>query len=81
MAVMVLTQYGTIESAVEATRMGAVDYLTKPFRIPELRDKLSRVVRLLEVDQENRILREQLRTRPGFGGLTGRRPRCSESIG
>ena len=36
---MVLTQYGTIESAVEATRMGAVDYLTKPFRIPELRDK------------------------------------------
>jgi DNA-binding NtrC family response regulator len=75
MAVMVLTQYGTIESAVEATRMGAADYLTKPFRIPELRDKLGRIVRLLEVDQENRVLREQLRTRPGFGGLTGVSPR------
>jgi DNA-binding NtrC family response regulator len=70
-AVMVLTQYGTIESAVEATRMGAADYVTKPFHIPELRGKLDRVVRLLEVDQENRILREQLRTRPGFGGLIG----------
>jgi len=70
-AVIVLTQYGTIESAVEATRMGASDYVTKPFHIPELRGKLDRVVRLLEVDQENRILREQLRTRPGFGGLIG----------
>jgi DNA-binding NtrC family response regulator len=69
--VMVLTQYGTIENAVEATRMGAADYVTKPFHIPELRGKLDRVVRLLEVDQENRILREQLRTRPGFGGLIG----------
>ena len=75
MAVMVLTQYGTIESAVEATRMGAADYLTKPFRIPEFRDKLGRIVRLLEVDQENRVLREQLRTRPGFGGLTGVSPK------
>ncbi|MGB8654033.1 MAG: response regulator, partial [Candidatus Acidiferrales bacterium] len=70
-AVMVLTQYGTIESAVEATRMGAADYVTKPFHVPELRTKLDRVVRSLEMDQENRILREQLRTRPGFGGLIG----------
>jgi DNA-binding NtrC family response regulator len=70
-AVIVLTQYGTIESAVEATRMGAADYVTKPFHIPELRGKLERVVRALEINQENRVLREQLRTRPGFGGLIG----------
>src|SRR3984885_9375468 len=74
-AVMVLTQYGTIESAVEATRMGAADYVTKPFHVPELRSKLDRVVRLLEVNQENRILREQMRTRPGFAGLIGISPK------
>jgi DNA-binding NtrC family response regulator len=74
-AVIVLTQFGTIESAVEATRMGAVDYVTKPFHIPELRSKLERVVRTIEVDQENRVLREELRSRPGFGGLIGTSPK------
>jgi len=70
-AVLVLTQYGTIESAVEATRLGAADYITKPFHIPELRSKIDRMIRMIDVDQENRVLRETLRTRPGFGGLIG----------
>jgi DNA-binding NtrC family response regulator len=70
-AVVMLTQFGTIDSAVEATRMGAADYVTKPFRVAELRTKLSRLVHSLETDQENRVLREQLRTRPGFGELIG----------
>lgn len=70
-AVVMLTQYGTIESAVEATRLGARDYITKPFHVAELQTKLQRLVRDLELDQENRLLREQLRTRPGFAGLIG----------
>jgi DNA-binding NtrC family response regulator len=70
-AVVVLTQYGTIESAVEVTRLGAVDYVSKPFRIEELRSRLERVARAVDLQQENRLLREQLRTRPGFGGLIG----------
>ncbi len=70
-AVVVLTQYGSIESALEVTRLGAVDYVTKPFRMEELRSRLERVARAVELQQENRLLREQLRTRPGFGGLIG----------
>ncbi|HLJ41417.1 MAG TPA: sigma-54 dependent transcriptional regulator [Candidatus Acidoferrales bacterium] len=70
-SVVVLTQYGTIQTAVEATRLGATDYVTKPFHIDELRRKLQRLVREQELDQENRVLREQLRTRPGYGELIG----------
>ncbi|GAC1678178.1 MAG: sigma-54 dependent transcriptional regulator [Candidatus Acidiferrum sp.] len=70
-AVVVLTQYGTIDSAVEATRMGAMDYVTKPFRIEELRARLEQVGHGVELRRENLLLREQLRTRPGFGGLIG----------
>src|SRR5256886_10037572 len=70
-AVVVLTQYGTIEADLEVTRLGDVDYVTKPFRIEELRSRLERVGRAVELQQENRLLREQLRTRPGFGGLIG----------
>lgn len=70
-AVMVLTQYGTIDSAVEATRMGALDYVTKPFRVEELRTRLERAIQAVDLQRENRLLREQLRTRPGFGSLIG----------
>ena len=74
-AVVMLTQYGTIDSAVQATRMGAADYVTKPFRVEELRARLEQVAHAVELKRENRLLREQVRTRPGFGGLIGMSPR------
>jgi len=74
-AVVMLTQYGTIDSAVQATRMGAADYVTKPFRVEELRARLEQVAHAVELKRENRLLREQVRTRPGFGGLVGMSPR------
>lgn len=74
-AVIMLTQYGTIDSAVEATRMGAADYVTKPFHVEELRSRLERLLHTVELKRENRLLREQVRTRPGYGGLIGMSPR------
>jgi DNA-binding NtrC family response regulator len=70
-AVVMLTQYGAFDSAVEATRMGAVDYVTKPFRAEELRARLLQAVHAVELKRENRMLREQVRALPGFGGLIG----------
>ncbi|HET9804334.1 MAG TPA: sigma-54 dependent transcriptional regulator [Candidatus Acidoferrum sp.] len=75
-AVIVLTQYGTIDSAIEATKTGALDYVTKPFRIEELRARLEHAMHEVDLQQENRLLREQiLHGQPGFGKLIGLSPK------
>ena len=73
--VMVLTQYGTIESALEATKLGATDYLAKPFHVEDLWNRIDNPVRASRIGRENRVLREQLRMQPGFYGLVGVSPK------
>src|SRR5260370_2261721 len=63
-AVVVLTQYGTIESALEVTRMGAVGYVTKPVSIEELRSRLERVPRAADLQPQLPLRPNQLRTPP-----------------
>lgn len=58
--VVVLTAYGSIESAVEAMRSGAYDYLTKPFHSAELLATLGKVLEKVALERENRSLRYQL---------------------
>jgi DNA-binding NtrC family response regulator len=69
-AVVMLTQYGTIKSAIEAIQHGAADYMTKPFRLDEFRKMIGPIVRELELDNETRALR----SRDGFAGLIGTSP-------
>ena len=71
LSVLVLTQYGTIDSAIEATRIGARDYVTKPFRIEELRTRLDRAIQAVDLQQENRLLRQQLNAHVAFGSFVG----------
>ena len=67
-----LTGYGTIESAVEALRLGASDYLTKPVVDSELRVSLERALRQHKLLSENRRLKQQLAGRYGLEGIVGR---------
>lgn len=71
-AVIVITAYGTIETAVEAIRKGAVDYVTKPFEAAEILHRLSRVVELAELREENRRLRDQVAPPCGLHGMVGK---------
>ena len=73
-AVIVMTAFATVSSAVEAMRIGAEDYLTKPFALEELTTVLERTAQQLELDVQSRLLRERLRTQQGMGGLVGRSP-------
>jgi len=57
-AVVMITGYGTIESAVEAMKLGAYDYLTKPFSSDQLLLVISKVRRFIELENENISLKE-----------------------
>jgi len=70
-AVVVLTGYGSIDSAVEAVRLGAVDYLTKPVVDRELRFALERAVRQHTLLAENQALKTQLDGRFGLDSIVG----------
>ena len=69
--VILITGYGTIESAVEAIKQGAYDYLTKPIHDDEVRMAVRRALQQQELLAENRRLREQLVARQGMGNILG----------
>ena len=72
--VVVVTGYGTVQSAVQAMKNGAYDYVTKPFSVDELKLLLERVGSHLRLKSENRLLREKVKSKQGFGGIVGRAP-------
>lgn len=68
---LMMTGYGTIESAVEAIKMGAFDYLTKPIVDDELTVCVERALNQQALLRENRLLKEKLDQRFGFGAVVG----------
>jgi DNA-binding NtrC family response regulator len=72
--IVVVTGYGTVQSAVQAMKGGAYDYVTKPFSLDELKMLLDRVANHLKLKTENRILREKIKSKQGFGSIVGRAP-------
>jgi DNA-binding NtrC family response regulator len=73
-AVVVLTGYGTIESAVEAMKLGAADYLIKDARPQEILLTIERVLKLDALRRENARLRQEVGQLRGFGELIGQSP-------
>lgn len=69
--IIVITAYGTIETAVDAMRKGAADYVTKPFNRDEFAIIVRRALRYRELERQNRQLRDELRERYSFEGIIG----------
>ncbi|MBI2460430.1 MAG: sigma-54-dependent Fis family transcriptional regulator [Candidatus Rokubacteria bacterium] len=71
-AVVVITAYGTIPSAIEAMRAGAYDYVTKPFRAHEILAVVDKALERIRLRREVQYLRRMVEQRFGFGGLVGK---------
>ncbi len=68
---VILTAQGTVETAVEAIKQGAYDYLTKPVDLQRLRILLSKILERNATLREVRVLRRQLREHGSFGAMVG----------
>ena len=69
--IIVMTAYGTVENAVEAMKMGAYDYLTKPFNNDEVLITINKIIELCEIRKENRVLRKQINENYDFSRYIG----------
>lgn len=70
--VVMITAFGSVETAVQAMKMGAHDYLTKPFKNEDVLRTLRNGLRHRRLVLENRTLRNALESRARFGGLVGK---------
>ena len=68
---MIITAFGTTETAVEAMKMGAYDYVTKPFKIDEVRLNISNALRSQNLEVENRNLKKELVREYSFQNMVG----------
>jgi two-component system response regulator PilR (NtrC family) len=76
--VLVVTAFASTETAVEAMKLGAYDYVTKPFKLDELRLTIANALERKRLQDENRELKRQLRREHGFDGFIGKSQRMLE---
>jgi len=78
--VVLMTAYGTVETAVEAMKAGASDYVLKPFSIEEIKLIIRKELDVHSLREENRSLREALGTRYEFRNIVARNPKMQEVL-
>ena len=74
--VIVLTAFGTIETAVEAMKLGAADYIIRPFEMDTVELAVTRALAMGAMQRENRFLRDEVER--GWGEFIGRSPKMRE---
>ena len=80
MPVIILTAYGTIESAVEAMRKGAYTYITKPFNYDELLIQTKNCLEKTKLTKEIKSLKKVVKNRFGFDSIIGRSQKMEEVL-
>jgi len=72
--VIMITAYASHETAIDAMKLGAYDYITKPFKIDEIKLVIKKSLEKKRLERENSRLKKELETKYGFGNIIGRSP-------
>ncbi len=72
--VVIITAYGSTHTAIDALRLGAYDYVTKPFELEELQTLVERAIERKRLIDENKFLRNELKQKYGFDNIIGQDP-------
>ncbi len=78
--VIVITAHGSVDTAVQAMKGGAYDYITKPFSMDELLLSVERVCTMVALREENRVLRNELEHKFSFQGIVGKNERMRQVL-
>jgi DNA-binding NtrC family response regulator len=78
MPVVMITAYGTIKQAVEALKMGAMDYVVKPFNMEELKIIVAHGLENRRIQQENVLLKKELEEKYGMNNMVGKSKKMLE---
>ena len=78
LVMIMITAYGTIETAVAAMKLGAYDYITKPFNKDELKMAVAKALEMRRLRSENVHLRQELKEKYGFRNIIGASPKMQE---
>ena len=70
--IILITAFGSIETAIEAIRKGAYDYVVKPFKLDELSVTVDRALEFVQLQRDNKILREEIKQQHSFAGILGK---------
>jgi two-component system response regulator HydG len=81
LVVLVITAFGTIDSAVEAMKRGAFHFVTKPFKMAEFLVTVEKALEVSRLQQENQRLRQEVERRYSFGRLVGQSKEMQELFG
>lgn len=76
--VLMVTAYASVDTAIDAMKAGAYDYITKPFKIDEVKHIIKNALDRKRLEAENILLKKELKSRYGFANLIGTSPKMLE---
>jgi DNA-binding NtrC family response regulator len=77
-SVIIITAHGSLESAIEALRIGAYDYILKPFDFDDVLYKIKRLIKQKELVLENQALRQEVEQKYSFSNIVGQSPQMKK---